>query len=61
MAGITAMGGTGATMSNVELQTQISARVASLQKDAVEMKGDMALKLIDSAASGTGQKLNIQV
>ena len=63
MAGISATGGVSAAMSNLELQTQMSAQVASLQKDAIEMQGDMALQLIQSAATttGVGQQLNIQV
>ena len=60
MAGISGVGG--ATLSAQQIELQRTVQVAKLQKDAVELQGDLALQLLQSAqVSGTGQNLNIQV
>lgn len=59
MAGIS---GVGATMSSQQIEVQRTVATAKLAKEAVEIQGDMALKLLDAAqVNGTGQRLNIQV
>lgn len=59
MAGIS---GLGSTLSAQEIQLQRSVQTAKLLKDATQLEGDLALKLLDSATvDGTGQNLNIQV
>lgn len=59
MAGIS---GLGSTLSAQEIQLQRSVQTAKLLKDATQLEGDLALKLLDSATvNGTGQNLNIQV
>jgi NADH dehydrogenase FAD-containing subunit len=62
MAGIASIGGSAGT-SGVQFEAELQTRVMKLQKDAVDMQGDMALKLLESAAgaTSTGQQLNIQV
>lgn len=50
------VGGSGAVFA-----AQYGAKVASLQKDAVEMQGDMALKLIESASIYPQQGLDVRV
>ena len=60
MAGISGVGG--GTLSAVQFDAQRNIQVAKLVKDATELEGDLALKLLESAqVSGTGQNLNIQV
>ena len=56
MSGISAAGG----ISSIQVQTAYDARVASLQKDAVEQQGREALKLIQSAGSA-GKQLDISI
>lgn len=59
MAGIS---GIGATLTAQEIDLQRSVQTAKLLKDATELQGDLALKLLASASvDGTGQQLNIQV
>ena len=59
MAGIS---GVGNTLSAQQIELQRTVQVAKLQKDAVDLQGDLALQLLQSAqVSGTGQNLNIQV
>lgn len=59
MAGISATGG----VSGVQFQTEVQMQVMKLQKDTMNMQGDMALKLLESAVvpQASGQQLNIQV
>lgn len=59
MAGISAIGGSN-SMSTVELAAAYDARVASMQKDALEQQGEEALKLIQ-AASASGANLDIRI
>ena len=60
MAGISGVGGP--TLSAQQIELQRTVQVAKLQKDAVDLQGDLALQLLQSAqVSGTGQNLNIQV
>lgn len=60
MAGISGVGG--ATLSAQQIELQRTVQVAKLQKDAVDLQGDLALQLLQSSqVSGTGQNLNIQV
>lgn len=59
MAGIS---GLGPVLSSQQIELQRTVKTAKLVKDAAEMQGEMALKLLDSAqVDGTGQNLNIQV
>ncbi len=59
MAGIS---GLGPNLSAQEIELQRTVQTAKLLKDATELEGDLALKLLDAAAvNGTGQNLNIQV
>lgn len=60
MAGIPSVGG---GVSNVQFQAQMAAKTVKLQKDTMEMQGDMAQKLIQSAVANpnVGRNLNIQV
>lgn len=55
MAGLSSIGG----VSAVNFSAQYGARVAVLQKNALEQQGDMALKLIQSASLDTGRSLDI--
>ena len=59
MAGITGLSG----ISGAQLQTEFQVRVAVLQKDAAELEGDLALKLIASASidPAVGQQLSVQI
>jgi len=59
MAGITGLSG----LSEAQFQAEFQARVASLQKDAIEREGDLALKLIESASidPAVGQQLDIRL
>ena len=57
MAGIPSVGG----IASIQFQTELTARVASIQKDAVEQQGDLAIQLIESATVDTGQNLNIRI
>ena len=60
MAGISGVGGP--TLSAQQIELQRTVQVAKLQKDAVDLQGNLALQLLQSAqVSGTGQNLNIQV
>ncbi len=60
MTGISAVGG---GMSSAQLEAEYAVRVAALQKNAIDTAGDMALKLIQSAAvdPATGGNINLQV
>ncbi len=60
---MSSISGIGSTLSTAQLQMAYNARVASLQKDAMQMSGEMSQQLIESAVSdpAVGQKLNIQV
>jgi len=59
MAGIS---GVGSALSAQEIEIQRTVQTARLLKDAAQLEGDLALKLLESAAvDGTGQNLNIQV
>lgn len=58
MAGIPSIGGIGPSAS-ADFATERTMKVAKMVKDAVDMQGDMAVKLIESAT--VGQKLNIQI
>lgn len=51
MAGIA--GATGGGTGNIQLAAQYQARVAAMQKDAVNQAGQAALKLIEAAAQVT--------
>ena len=51
MTGISAASGAGGALGVAKFQAEYAAKVAVLQKDAVEQQGDMALKLIQSAGS----------
>ena len=59
MPGISAVGG----LTALAIRQEYQVRVASLIKDAVEFEGDMAVKLIASAASAaeTGNTLDVLV
>jgi hypothetical protein len=60
MAGISGVGG--AALSAQQIDIQRSVQSAKLLKDAAELEGDLALKLLQSAqVTGTGQNINIQV
>ena len=58
MAGVSGVGGA----SGVQFEAQLAAKTAKLQKDTMEMQGDMAQKLIQSAVTNpnVGRNLNIQ-
>lgn len=60
MSGISSVAG-GTNVSSVAVQTEFSARVASLQKNVQALQGDLALQLIQSASldAGTGQQLDV--
>jgi len=61
MAGIPAVGSVGG-LENLQIQAEYSARVAKMTQDAVDLQGNLALKLIQSAAaSSSGNNLNITV
>lgn len=49
MAAISSVGTAGGP-SATQFQAEYQAKVAKLQKDATDMQGDMAMKLIESAA-----------
>ncbi len=59
MAGIPSVGG----VSGLQFEAQLAAKTVKLQKDAMEMQGDMAQKLIQSAVANqsVGRNLDIQV
>ncbi|MBI2424642.1 MAG: hypothetical protein HYV27_17560 [Candidatus Hydrogenedentes bacterium] len=59
MAGIPSIGGIGAA----QFQAQYQAATLKLQKDAIDLQGDLALQLIASASvpTGTGQNLDLQI
>jgi hypothetical protein len=59
MAGISSVGGP--SLPPAQFQAEYAARAAKLQKDAIDQQGDLALKLINSASSGTGQQIDIRV
>ncbi len=50
-------------MSNVELAAVYDAKVVSLQKDMINMQGDMALKLLDAVAidPAVGSHLDMRI
>lgn len=60
---MSSISGIGPTLSTAQLQMAYDARVASLQKDALQMSGEMSQQLIESAMAdpAVGQKINIQV
>jgi hypothetical protein len=60
MSGISSVAG-GTDLSSAALQTEFSARVASLQKDVQALQGDLALQLIQCASldAGTGHQLDV--
>lgn len=60
MPGISAVGG---SLPSAVFQAEYAARAAKLQQDAINQQGDLALKLIasSSAATGTGQQLDIRI
>ena len=59
MPGISAVGG----LTALAIQQEYQVRALSLLKDAIEFEGDMAVKLIASAASAaeTGNTLDVLV
>ena len=50
-------------MSNMELAAAYGARTASLQKDMLNMQGDMVLKLLDAVAMdpAVGSHLDMRI
>jgi len=58
MAGVSSIG---ATAGAIQFNAELSARVAALQKDAIDQRGDLALQLIQSAAVDTGQSIDIRI
>ncbi len=50
-------------VSGSQFQAEFQARVASLQKDAAELEGELALKLIESASidPAVGRQLDIHL
>lgn len=58
MSGIGPVGG---ITSSVQFAAEYGARVANLQKDALEQQGDLALQLINSASINGGQSLDIRI
>ena len=59
MAGISSVG---TVLSTQQLELQRSIQTAKLLKDATEIQGELALKLLDAiAVDGTGHNINIQV
>ena len=60
MAGIAPTGGV-TDLSAISFAAEYQARVASLQKDAVELQGKLSLQLIQSATSNgqVGQQLDV--
>ncbi len=61
MESISSAGGA-AGISNAQFAAQYAAKTASLQKDAIEMEGEMATKLIESAGvQGQGHQIDFKV
>jgi hypothetical protein len=61
MTEISAVGG-GAALANAKLAAAYQAKTIALQKDVMDMQGDMALKLIQSANVPTeGQQIDFRV
>lgn len=61
MEGISSVGGF-VGVQGAQLAAEYQARTAVLQKDAAEMAGEMALKLIEAAVvDPSGQTLDIKV
>jgi len=60
MAGIPSIGTVG---SRLEIQNEFQARVAKLQKEAIDMQGEMAIQLIESATAqqAAGRQLDITI
>ncbi len=63
MTGISSIEAAAGSVSSLQFQTELTARVASMQKDAVDMQGDMAMKLIEAASTTpqVGSQLNITI
>ncbi len=61
MEGISGINASGGAMP-LQFQVQYQAKVASLQKSAVEMQGDMVMQLLQSVAdTQVGGQLDISV
>ncbi len=63
MAGISSVAAVGNGTSPTQFEAEYTARAAKMAKDAVDMEGDMALKLIESASvdAKVGQRLNMKI
>ncbi len=61
MAAISGIEGSGSTKS-VELAMEYQARVLKMQKDALNMQGEMALELINAVAapSSAGHQIDVR-
>lgn len=58
IAGLTGMDNAAA----LPLKVQYQAQVAKLQKDAIDMQGDLALQLIESASTNAvGKQLDLRI
>jgi hypothetical protein len=61
MAGISAVGGA-AGISSARFAAEYQAKAVSLQKDVIDLQGQSALTLIQSAGvQGTGQQIDFSV
>lgn len=61
MAGISAIG-SGGGIENLQIQAEYTARIAKMTQNAVDLQGNLALKLIQSTtALSAGNNLNITV
>ncbi|MFM1919829.1 MAG: hypothetical protein RLZZ303_1463 [Candidatus Hydrogenedentota bacterium] len=58
MAGIGAVGG---ITNGAQFVAEYGAKVARLQKDALEQQGDLALQLIQSASINPSQGIDIRI
>ena len=61
MAGASSIGGA-AGISSLKFQAEYQAKAAALQKDAIELQGQSAVKLIQSAGvDGSGGQIDFSV
>ncbi len=58
---MSSIGSIGGITSGVQFAAEYGARVANLQKDALEQQGDLALQLINSASINGGQALDVRI
>lgn len=57
MSGISGVGG----LSGIRFEAEYAARVAKLQKDAVDLQGKLSLQLIAASTGDTGQNFDVSV